>query len=164
METTPAPAPAPSPAQAPLSVQDERILAALAHISVLLPLFGLVAAIDIWVTQKERSRFVAFQALQAVAFQLLLIIAWFAGMACYMGTFFLTFFGALAVSSNRGALAPAGLLFFLPFVVMGILILLMLAFVIYGVVAAVLTFQGRDFHYALVGRWVERYQQKTTPV
>ncbi len=164
METAPSSSPAPSPTPAALSVQDERILAALAHISVLLPMFGLIAAIVIWVTQKERSRFVAFQALQAVAFQLLLIIAWFAGMACYMGTFFLTFFGAFAVSSSQRALGPASLLFFLPFVVMGILILLMLGFVIYGVVAAVLTFQGHDFHYALVGRWVERYQQKTTPV
>ncbi len=141
-----------------LSPQDERIIAALAHISVLLPLIGVIAPIVIWVTQKERSRFVAFQALQAIAYQLLLVLIWFGGMACYMGSFVLTIFGGVILSAR---ITGPGVAFFLPFVLLFGILLLMLVFVIYGIVAAVLTFQGKDFRYALIGQWVERYTQRT---
>ena len=50
--------------------QDERIMAGLAHISAILPMMGMVAPIVIWVTQKDKSKFVSFQALQAVSYQL----------------------------------------------------------------------------------------------
>ncbi len=147
-----------APSPSPLSPQDEHIVAALAHISVLLPQIGVIAPIVIWVMQKERSRFVAFQALQAIAYQLLLILIWFGGMACYMGSFVLTFAGGVILASR---ISGPGLVFFLPFVVFLGILLLMLVFVIYGIVAAVLTFQGKDFRYALIGRWVERYTQRT---
>jgi uncharacterized Tic20 family protein len=68
--------------------QDERVMAALAHISALLPMMGVVAPIIIWVTQKGKSKFVAFQSLQALAYQLSMILAWFVGMGCYMFSFF----------------------------------------------------------------------------
>jgi uncharacterized Tic20 family protein len=61
--------------------QDERVMAALAQISVLVPFLGVVAPIVIWVTQKDKSRYVAFQSLQAVAFQLTMVFAWFLGGA-----------------------------------------------------------------------------------
>lgn len=141
----------------PLSTQDERIIAALSHVAILLPLIGIIAPIIIWVTQKERSRFVAFQALQAIAFQLLLIVIYFGGILCYMGSFFLTFLGMMAADS-MGPAGP-GMGMFLPFVVFFGTFLVLGIFVIYGIVAAVLTFQGKDFRYALVGRWVERYTQ-----
>ncbi len=148
----------PTPASS-LSTQDERIIAALSHVSVLLPLTGILAPIIIWVTQKERSRFVAFQALQAIAFQLLIILIWFGGMACYMGSFFLTF---SSVMMNSGSAGGPPLAFFLPFVVMFGLIIAMGIFVIYGIVGAVLTFQGQDFRYILIGAWVERTTQRAT--
>lgn len=141
-----------------LSTQDERIIAALSHISILLPMIGIIAPIVIWITQKERSRFVAFQALQAIAFQLLLVVMWFGGMACYMGSFFLTFFGTMA----RDVIGHSGppIAFFLPFVMMFGMLGVMGVFIIYGIVAAVMTFQGKDFRYFLVGKWVERYTQR----
>ncbi len=146
------------PPSSRLSTQDERTIAALAHVSVLLPLMGVIAPIVIWVTQKERSRFVAFQALQAIAWQLLMILIWFGGMACYMGSFFVSFFGTVALQSSSPNGPP--LAFFLPFALMILLFAAMGIFVIYGIVAAVLTFQGKDFRYLLVGRWVERYTQQ----
>lgn len=143
-----------------LSTQDERIFAALSHVSILLPMIGIIAPIVIWITQKERSRFVAFQSLQAIAYQLLLIVIWFGGMACYMGSFFLTFFGTMATDMIGSGGPP--LAFFLPFVVMFGMLAVMGIFVIYGIVAAVLTFQGKDFRYLLIGPWVERYTQRTS--
>jgi len=144
----------------PLSSQDERVVAALAHISVLLPLIGVIAPIVIWVTQKERSRYVAFQAMQAIAFQLLIILIWFGGMACYMGSFFLTFIGVFAANNSAGPGGPP-LTFFLPFAVFFGIIVVMGVLVIYGIVAAVLTFQGKDFRYLAISEWVERYTQRS---
>src|SRR5512147_3094320 len=64
--------------------QDERVMAALSHVSALLPMIGVIAPIVIWATQKEKSQYVAFQALQAIAYQLSMVAAWFIGMGCYM--------------------------------------------------------------------------------
>lgn len=40
------------------------------------------------------------------------------------------------------------------------MLLIMLVLIIYGLVAAIQTFQGKDFRYAIIGRWIERYSQR----
>jgi uncharacterized Tic20 family protein len=138
--------------------QDERVMAALSHVTILIPLMGVVAPIVIWVTQREKSEFVAFQALQALAYQLLFVILWFLGWGCYLLSFSATMGGTFALAGPSGDPGPGvGLLMAAPFLVFGIFILLGVALVIYGIVATVLVVQGRDFRYALIGRWVERY-------
>ena len=67
--------PAPQPVVvAPLSPADERTWAMLAHLSVLLNLvtgfLGVGAALLIYFIYKDRSRYVAYQAMQAFLFQL----------------------------------------------------------------------------------------------
>ena len=148
--------------RAPLSPQDERVLGALSHISILLPGMGILAPILIWVTQRERSRFVAFQALQAVVFPLALLLLWFLGGACYMGSIFLIMIGGFAMSGRSGMEGPdplVGGLFVLPFAVFLLMLLVALLMLVYGIAAAILTFQGNDFRYALIGRWVERFER-----
>ena len=149
-----------------LSQQDERIMAALAHISALLPMIGLIGPITIWVTQREKSRYVAFQALQAIAFQLAFILIWFAGFACYAGSFFLMFFGSFilggvlqGVDASPAVGGVFGGMFLLPVTIIIFMMVFFFSMIIYGIVAAVLTFQGKDFRYLLVGKWVERYTQ-----
>jgi hypothetical protein len=44
--------------------QDEHIMAALAHGSILLPMTGVIVPIVIWITQREKSRYVASQFFQ----------------------------------------------------------------------------------------------------
>ncbi len=91
--------------------QNDRIMAALAHVSALLPFWGVIAPIVIWVTQKDKSRFVAFQALQALAYQISMILAGFVGMACYMCSFFVMFVPLMMASSSEQSSAPPGPLF-----------------------------------------------------
>lgn len=137
-------------------------MAALAQISILVPLLGVVAPIVIWVTQKDKSRYVAFQSLQAVAFQLSLVFAWFVGMGCYMCSFFSMFLAIPlgAASESSQSVNPLFVLpFFTPFLVMGLMFLGGFLFILYGIVAAVLTFQGKPFRYVIIGRWVERFLQ-----
>ncbi|HET89774.1 MAG TPA: DUF4870 domain-containing protein [Chloroflexi bacterium] len=145
--------------------QDERILAALAHASIILPFWGLVAAIVIWVTQREKSRFVGFQALQGAAYQLSLVLLAILGGICYMCSFFGTFltlpFGIIA-SEEATSPSVIGLLVSMgstaiPFCLMGLFLLVGLVFVLYGLYGAVRVLQGEEFRYAVVGERLERY-------
>ena len=142
--------------------QDERVMAALSHVSALLPMMGVIAPIVIWVTQKEKSKYVAFQSLQALAYQLSMILAGFVGMGCYMLSFFGTFF-SIPFSSSSGSSQSANplfmLMFVIPFLVMGIMLIGGFFFVIYGVVCAVMTFQGKPFRYMVIGKRVEHFMQ-----
>jgi uncharacterized Tic20 family protein len=150
--------------------QDERIMAALAHASILLPFWGLIGAIVIWVTQREKSQFVRFQALQGTLLQVILILSWFTGGACYACSFFGMFplipLGATATEGTEtGAIGGllAMLIFFIPFLIMGLTMLLGLAFIVYGIYGAVRVLQGRDFHYAVIGRKLEKYLNQESP-
>lgn len=139
--------------------QDERLMAGLSHISVLLPMMGVIAPIVIWVTQREKSRFVTFQSLQALAFQLTMVLAWFVGMACYMGSFFTTFLAIpFGGGTGRTGIEPLfGLFFFVPFLVFGAIFLGWFAFTAYGIAGAIQSFQGKPFRYAILGERVARF-------
>ena len=132
--------------------QNDRIMAALAHATAVLPFTGLIAPIVIWVTQRDKSEYVAFQALQAIVYQLGIIVAWFAGMALYMGTFLLV----IPFGDSSSRLPP---FFFVPFAVMGLMMLGMLAAVIYALIAAAMALQGKDFHYLVIGQALKRFLQ-----
>lgn len=142
--------------------QDDRIMAAIAHATAILPMIGAVVPVIIWATQKERSAFIRFQALQAAAYQIAIVLAGFAGMACYMCSFFamfgLTFGGAIISDSKGGELSPVFAVgMFLPFGVMLLYLLSQLAMIAYGLLAAALTLTGRDFRYIWLGRRIEEY-------
>ncbi|HEY73922.1 MAG TPA: DUF4870 domain-containing protein [Thermoflexia bacterium] len=154
------------------ATQDERIMAALAHASVILPFWGLIGAIVIWATQREKSRFVGFQALQVMAYQLALILVGLLGFGCYLCSFFGTFmlmplgmFAAEGASDAEGIMGmlAAMLTTFFPFCVMGIFILVGIAFVGYGLYGAARVLQGHDFRYALIGCRLEQYMNREKP-
>lgn len=144
--------------------QNDNIMAALAHISALIPLMGVIAPIIIWATQKDKSEFVAFQALQAIAYQLLMILAWFIGMGCYMLSFFFTFF-TIPFTGNGSENMPGSPFFmigiFIPFIIFGLIFIGGAIFILYGVAGAIMTFQGKHFRYAIIGKQLENYLQKS---
>jgi uncharacterized Tic20 family protein len=148
--------------QPPTPTPDERVLAALSHVSVLLPLVGVIAPIVIWVTQREKSKFVAFQSLQAMVYQLTIIVGWILSWGCYMCSFFGIFtgmfLGASLESSGSGE-TFAILASLLPLLVFGVIMVFGIAFIIYGVVGAVMAFQGKPFRYIIIGERVERFMQ-----
>ncbi|MCJ7584441.1 MAG: DUF4870 domain-containing protein [Anaerolineales bacterium] len=141
-----------------LPSQDERIMGALPHISVLIPYIGIIVPIMIWVTQKDKSRFVYLQALQAAAYQFALFVATLLGWGCYILSFVLLIhtIALIQPSSEWPVLAVT----FIPFCVLGLIGLGWLFFLIYGIVAAIQVFQGKDFRYIVIGDQVERFMQK----
>lgn len=130
-----------------LSISEEHTWAMLAHLSVLLNLItgflGPVAALAIYFAYKDRSRYVAYQSLQAALFQL---IGWVGGGAL-IGLIWA--FTAILIPLLIGLAC-------IPFAILATIFLAMvpLATVAYGVYGAIETSQGQDFQYWLVGDWL----------
>jgi hypothetical protein len=143
--TNPAPSAGTSTPQ-PLSPSDERTWAMLAHLSVLLNLvtgfLGVAAALVIYLIYKDRSRYVAYQSMQAFLFQL---IFW-AGGGLLIGIMWAVV-GALSAVLIGILLIPFAVVLTLVFLLMPVLAL------VYGVVGGVQTSNGEDFRYWLIGDW-----------
>lgn len=128
---------------APLTPENERTWAMLAHLSVLVNLFtgflGGIFAIVVYFIYKDRSRYVAYHAMQSFLFQ---VITWLG--AGLISAFFITIGAVFGI-------------FIIPLLclVPGFLILLAIpASLIYGIVGAVQVNNGEDFKYWQVGDWV----------
>ena len=134
------------PAQ-PLSPAEERTWSVLAHLSILLNLVtgfaGPIAALVIYLIYKDRSRKVAYQALQAIIFQLI----WWYGGGLLIGAMW-AIVGVLSAVLVGIVLIPFAIL--MTFV----LVLLPAGAMIYGIIAAIQVNHNQDFKYWLVGYWV----------
>jgi uncharacterized Tic20 family protein len=141
------------------TTQDERVMAAVAHATVIFSAVGLIGPLIIWGTQREKSRFVAFQALQAAAYQFLLLLGGLLAGALYVCSFLSLPVTALlsAPFDERAALCFPFLGFSCTFGVLFLLMLAWMAYVGYGLFAAVSVLQGNDFRYVLLGPRLERY-------
>lgn len=137
----------PPPAGKTLSPSQEQNWAMVAHLSILLNLFtgflGPVVAVIIYLVYKDRSRYVAYQSLQATIFQL---ITW-VGVGLLIGAIWLVtaFLSVFLIG-----------LLCIPFSLLGTVLFLFmpLASLVYGVYAAVKCSSGEDFRYWLIGDWV----------
>lgn len=141
------PAALPPPAEKSMPASQEQTWAMISHLSILLNLvtgiLGPVVALIIYLVYKDRSRYVAYQSLQALIFQL---IVWI-GIGLVIGAIWL-FTGLLSIILIGLLLVPVALLatIFLMAVPLGSLI--------YGVYAGIKCSHGEDFRYWLVGDWV----------
>jgi uncharacterized Tic20 family protein len=126
---------------------DERTWSTLAHLSTLLNLItgfgGPIAALIIYIIYKDRSRFVAYHALQALIFQL---IRWFGG-GVIIGLMWVIV-GILSAILVGIVLVPIAAC------ITPLLAIMPLGAIIYGVIGALQVNQGQDFKYWLVGDWM----------
>ncbi|MEA3325998.1 MAG: DUF4870 domain-containing protein [Chloroflexota bacterium] len=127
----------------PLTNSEERTWAMLAHFSVLLNLVsgfvGIIAAIIIYFIYKDRSRFVAYHAMQSFIFQSI------------------TWIGAGIVSAILITIGSTLSFLIIPLLclVPGFLVLLLIpGSLIYGIIGGVQVNNGEDFRYWQVGDWV----------
>ena len=105
-----------------------KLMSLLAHLSIVIPNIGIIAPVIIWVTQKDKSKFVRFNAIQAIFFQLvffvLLMLSIFIGLI-------LMFISLPLITKNPDAAPGRGLEHLQP-----------------G--------SGRIFRYLIIGRIIER--------
>jgi uncharacterized Tic20 family protein len=141
----------------PTTTSDERTLAGLAH------LFGALAALIIWVTQKDKSRFVRFQAVQALAFDFTVMLLMMILFFCLFGAMFAGMFGMMLIPLSSSNPAPENVLPFvtLPFMLFpgtfSCIFPLTLGVLIARVMAAVAVLNGKNFHYPILGTQVEKF-------
>lgn len=142
------------------SPTDEGLLAGLSHF------LGFLVALVIWATQKDRSPFVRFQSIQAMAFDLLTGIITLLIVGCML--VFILGGLALAVTDiaifgdvNNPTADPArtfiASLAAAPFMVVCVMIPLPVFIFIARLIATLQTLQGKDFRYPWLGNVVERW-------
>lgn len=126
----------------PLTPEEERQWAMLAHLGVLANLvsgfLGPIVPLGIYMVYKDRSRYVAYQALQGLIFQLI----WWIGGGVLTGIAW-TITGALSA-------VLIGLLC-IPFAC--VISVMPLVALVYGTYAGIQCNQGQDFKYWLIGDW-----------
>lgn len=127
----------------PLSPADERTWAMAAHLSIVANLvtgiLGTVAALVIYLVFRDRSQYVAYQALQATVFQL---ISWVgAGLTAIV----------LWIVAGVLTLVCVGVLLY---PLAAAVSLIPFCAIIYGIIGAVSTSRGEDFRYWLIGDWI----------
>jgi len=131
---------------APLSASDERTWAMVAHLTVLLNLvtgfLGVAAALAIYLVYKDRSRYVAYQSMQAFLFQL---IFW-AGGGLIIGIMWAVV-GALSAILIGILLIPFALILTFIFLLFPVFAL------VYGIIGGIQCSSGEDFNYWLISDW-----------
>jgi len=142
-----------SPQSAPPTLvppANERIMAVLSHLSILVPHLGIILPLILWLANLNNAPYAAYQSKQAFVFHLAdIIVTWIIiSIAVLMG--FLSI-GALASGFVEG-LVSLGVGFL--GVILG-LYLLHIGPIIYGIIGAVHVSSGRDFRYWLIGDWVQ---------
>jgi uncharacterized Tic20 family protein len=143
---------------------EDQLLAALAHLSALVPMTGLFIPIVIWVIQRNKSPYLAFQSLQAAIFQLLSLILLFLSYICQFSSILPTFLSF----PFQGGNSPLGGIMVIILGGLSLIInlisavgcLVYLSTFIYAITAAVLVFKGRDFRYIIIAHQLEKFLQK----
>lgn len=127
----------------PLTPDEERQWAMIAHLGVLVNLvsgfLGPVVPLAIYMIYKDRSRYVAYQSLQALIFQLI----WWVGGGVLTGIAWAITGALSAVIIGLICIPFACIISAMPLVALG-----------YGIYGGIQTSQGQDFRYWLVGDWV----------
>lgn len=143
---------------------EERLWAALAHLTVFLLGWGLIGPVLIWITQRQKSAYAAFHALQALAYQLLFavysVVVSF-GLAGLIAVFTAGFVMA-SPNLENSAESPLFILF-LQFLMFMILLSAYGLYLLIGLAGAGLSLAGKDFCYPLLGMWIKRYISDDSP-
>jgi len=136
--------------------QDERLLAAVAHSGALLPFLGFIVPLHIWITQRDWSKFVHFQALQALIYQLVMPSAFSVVYLLGIWGLYGTMLGGLP--DGLCDALPSGLMT-LRCVLVGMVLGGWGLTITLGLVGAFRILAGEDFLYPLLGRWLVYYME-----
>jgi len=138
---------------------DESLMAAISHF------FGFLVALIVWATQKDKSRFVRFQSIQAMAFDICVSII----MLLVVGLLMIIVFGVLALGVGDIAILGSqanptaepvrtvvALMAAVPLLIPCIFIPVVGVIFVVRLIATIQTFQGKNFRYPWIGNWIEK--------
>ena len=152
----------PNDREEPSSMNEEREaqwVAAMGHFSVIIFLWGLLAPLTSWMVQGRRNAFLKFQSIQTTIYQIIVNILFLVmSLIFWLGTIPVLILQSQmgASNSNSEAVMAAFALFFV-FLLIGLVMLLVLpAFHILGEVAGYRVLKGKNYHYPIIGKLVEK--------
>ena len=112
--------------------KDDNLMAALAHAGIIF--CGILLPLIIWLIQKDKSKYVSFQAKQALVYQVIVI--------CLLGVSWIMAFVLMFV--------------LIGFLMIPLVVLFGIITVAYGLYGAYKTYKGEDFKYALIGNMISK--------
>ena len=118
---------------------DNKLMSLISHLAV------------IWITQKDKSKFVRFNAIQAIFFQLVFFILIM--LSIFVGLILMFVSIPLMNASPNG---EPGVLFWVSMGIMNLYFPLWFFFSIYAIVAAVKSHKGKIFRYLIIGKIIEK--------
>ncbi len=150
--------------QAAISEEKEAFVAAsVSHGSCIMALWGILMPLVVWITQKDHSPFLRFQALQATIYQAIGIIAYVAWMVVYMLMSFgmhglsLMAFPPSTSGASSGNEVLAGFMFIIPMLcLLGVFFIVRPLYQLFGFIAALRVLKGSDYHYPVLGGYLAR--------
>lgn len=145
-----------NPSSNPSPTSDEKLMSALAHF------FGTLAALIVWALQKDKSRFVKFQALQALTFDFTVTTLLGIVFSCFFTLALLGMSGSMFVFMEHAASTQDfEWAFALPFLFQPMIFACIFPFslllTLIRLVASISVLNGREFRYPILGPWLERF-------
>lgn len=140
--------------------KQEVIIASACHISAAIPFFGMMIPVILWITQKNKSDFICFHAIQSLIYQCFGIFMFFIGMIFYFISFFIFFIGSIitALINGNGDPDPSFfILFFIPIVILFLIMLFFFLYMLYAFLASITLIIKKDFKYIIIGKFLEKY-------
>ena len=138
----------------------DRFAVSMGHFGVIFPLWGTFVPIVLLTTQGARSRFVKFQALQTIVFQVAsMLISLVLGLIAF--AVLAAALVPLMVNHNPGDTSIESLLGGMVFLIcLGGVVMIVPLFQILGQWAGLRILQGYDYRYPVIGRLVENWLEK----
>ena len=134
---------------------EEKVLAALAHGSVMFMFLGPLGAVIIWAIQRTKSKYVRYHALQAMGYQVFSFWAWMIAIFLFMILFFGILVVLVIITGDPASGTPPDFIFFIqPLFMLFIFGMWGLLF-LFGFIGAVLCMMGKEFRYPLIGSWLQ---------
>ncbi|HNQ93475.1 MAG TPA: DUF4870 domain-containing protein [Anaerolineales bacterium] len=140
----------------PIPSTEERVWAVLAHLSALAFGMGLLLPIIGWAEQRGKSKYIAYQCLQALGYQSLGYTVWLLGYLLFIVVIVIVMMiVAMVAPKNEDVFAASIIgfdifLFIFIFVSLGIYLLM-------PIIAAVACGMGKDFQYPFMGKRLTNY-------
>lgn len=139
------------------SSTEDRIWSVLAHLSALAMGMGLILPVIGWAEQRRKSKYVAFQCLQALGYQTLGYTVWILGYLVLLVVLFTVLLLLIALAGDDGeTLVASSIIGLNAFIFVSVFASLGVYLVI-PVIAAVACALGRDFRFPFMGHRLAKY-------
>jgi len=135
---------------------DDRIWAVLAHGSALLFVLGPLISLVVWATQRRKSAYASFHALQAMSCQVAAYWLWILAIPLMIILPVLVVIGFAVAGAGSGD-EPAALFIAMQAAMFGSIFGTLALYVLLGVLGGALCLAGREFRYPVIGKRLARF-------